>query len=63
MGFGVDGIVAASMAMSQANIEQAYSMAMLKKSMEGMEMQGEALAEMLSSVPAPPSPYNFDVYG
>ena len=62
MGFGVDGIVRASMSMIEANFESAYNIAMIKKAMEGMEMQGEALTEMLASVPAP-SPYGFDVYG
>ena len=39
MGFGVDGIVSASMSMSQERLEMAYGTAMMKKSMDNMESQ------------------------
>ncbi len=55
-------IAAASMSMSQAQFANAYDMAMIKKSMESMESQAQAMIDMMSSVPAP-SQYGFDVYG
>ncbi|MDE6880751.1 MAG: YjfB family protein [Oscillospiraceae bacterium] len=63
MGFGVDGIVSASMSMSQERLEMAYGTAMMKKSMDNMESQAMSLInDMMGAVP-PPSEYNFDVYG
>lgn len=63
MGFGVDGIVSASMAMQQAQLSSAYETALLKKSMDTMESQAMSLInDMVEAVPAP-SQYNFDVYG
>lgn len=63
MGFGVDGIVSASMSMAQARLESAYSTGLLKKSMDDMESQAMSLInDMMGAVP-PPSQYHFDVYG
>lgn len=58
----MESIAAASMSMSNLQFQTAYDMAVLKKSMAGMESQAEALIDMMESVPAP-SPYGFDVYG
>lgn len=47
-----NGIAAASMSMSAMQLETAYSTALLKKSMEGMEQQALSLIEgMTQSVP------------
>lgn len=49
----MNGIAAASMSMSAMQLETAYSTALLKKSMEGMEQQALSLIEDLAqSVPA-----------
>lgn len=58
----MEGIAAAAMSMSQLQFQNAYDTAMIKKSMEGMEQQAQAMIEMMQSVPAP-SQYGFDVYG
>lgn len=58
----MESIAAASMSISQMQVATAYDMAVLKKSMESMESQAEALTDMLAAVPAP-SQYGFDVYG
>ena len=58
----MESIAAASMSMSQLQFETAYDTAMLKKTMDSMESQAEALNDMLAAVPAP-SQYGFDVYG
>ena len=58
----MESIAAASMSMSNMQLQTAYDMAVLKKSMAGMESQAEALIDMMEAVPAP-SPYGFDVYG
>ena len=48
----INGIAAASMSMSAMQLETAYSTALLKKSMEGMEQQALSLIEdMAQSVP------------
>ena len=48
----INGIAAASMSMSAMQLETAYSTALLKKSMEGMEQQALSLIEdMTQSVP------------
>ena len=50
----ISGIAAASMSMSAMQFETAYSTALLKKSMEGMEQEMLSLIEDLAqSVPAP----------
>ena len=56
-----DSIAAASMSMSQLQLETAYDTAMVKKSMDTMEQQAMAKIDMMNSVPAPKQ-YNFDVY-
>ena len=49
--------------MSEARFAAAYDTAIMKKSMDSMESQAQALInDMLAAVPAP-SQYNFDVYG
>lgn len=59
----MESIAAASMSMSQMEFENAYDMAILKKSMVSMESQAEALInDMLAAVPAP-GQYGFDVQG
>lgn len=59
----MESIAAASMSMAQAQFSTAFDTAMVKKSMESMEMQAETLInDMLSAVPAP-GQYGFDVYG
>lgn len=59
----MEGIAAASMSMSQTQFSVAYDTAIMKKSMDGMEAQAEALInDMLAAVPAP-GQYGFDVYG
>lgn len=48
------GIAGTAMSMSAMQFETAYSTAMLKKSMEGMEQEALSLIEaMEASVPAP----------
>ena len=61
----MESIAAASMSMSQAQFEQAYDIAVMKKSMTSQEQQAEALInDMLAGVPMNiPSQYGFDVYG
>ena len=54
----MESIAAAAMSMSQLQ----FQTAMIKKSMDGMEQQAQAMIEMMQSVPAP-SQYGFDVYG
>ena len=50
------------MSMHQAQLASAYDTAIMKKSMDSMESQAEALInDMLAAVPAP-SQYNVDVY-
>lgn len=59
----MESIAAASMSMSQMEFENAYDMAILKKSMVSMESQAEALIQdMLAAVPTP-GQYGFDVQG
>ena len=59
----MDSIASASMSLSQAEFADAYSMALLKKSMESMESQAETLInEMLAAVPTP-GQYGFDTLG
>ena len=56
----MDSIAAASMSMMQ--FASAYDTAIMKKSMDNMESQAQALInDMLAAVPAP-SQYGFDVY-
>ena len=56
-------IAAASMSLSEAQFAAAYDTAMVKKSMDNMASQAEALInDMLAAVPAP-GQYGFDVYG
>ncbi len=50
----MNGIAAASVSMSAMQLETAYSTALLKKSMEGMEQQALSLLEDLAqTVPTP----------
>ena len=44
-------VISSVMAMSQARIQQATSLAVMKKTMDVQEAQGMALVEMLNSVP------------
>ena len=61
----MESIAAASMSMSQAQFEQAYDIAVMKKSLTSQEQQADALInDMLAGVPMNiPSQYGFDVYG
>ena len=52
------GIASASMAYSQAQIQQSVSLSVTKKAMDSQEAQAVALLEMLTQ----PSQYTFDVY-
>lgn len=61
MGFGVDGIVTASMSMSQERLNVAYGTALMKKSMDTMEDQVMSLIDGMMGAVQPPSEYNFDV--
>ncbi len=58
----MESIAAASMTMSQMQFENAYDIAVMKKSMNIQAEQMQAFTEMLDAVPAP-SQYGFDVYG
>ena len=60
----ISGIAATSVSMSAMQLETATSMALLKKSMEGMEQQALSLIEdMAQSVPATlPSQSYIDTY-
>lgn len=60
----LNGIASASMSMSAMQLESAYSAALLKKSMEGMEQQALSLIDdMAQAVPAPaPGPGHIDTY-
>lgn len=60
----INGIAAASMSMSAMQLETAYSTALLKKSMEGMEQQALSLIDdMTQSVPVSlPSQSYIDTY-
>lgn len=51
------GIAAASMAISQARVQQAVSISVAKKAMDTQEAQAAAMLEML-----PPSDHIIDVY-
>jgi len=44
-------VISSAMAMSQARIDQALSIAAMKKTMDVQEAQGMALVEMINSVP------------
>lgn len=60
----MNSIAAASMTMSQMEFENAYDIAIMKKSMDMQEQQAEILLnEMLSSMPSVPRQHGFDVYG
>lgn len=58
------GIAGAAMSMSAMQFETAYSTAMLKKSMEGMEQEALSLIEAMEAlVPAPAAaPGHIDTY-
>lgn len=60
----INSIASASMSMSAMNLETATSMALLKKSMEGMEQQALSLIDdMAQSVPVSlPSQSYIDTY-
>lgn len=60
----MDSIAAASMSMSQAQFENAYDIAVMKKSMAAQEQQMEALLnDMLAGVPMNvPSQGGLDVF-
>ena len=52
------------MSMSQMEFENAYNIAVMKKSMNIQAEQMQAFTEMLDAVPTNvPSQYGFDVYG
>ena len=60
----MNSIAAASMSMSQMEFENAYNIAVMKKSMNIQAEQMQAFTEMLDAVPTNvPSQYGFDVYG
>ena len=50
----MDSIAAASMSMSQMEFENAYNIAVMKKSMNIQAEQMQAFTEMLDAVPTPP---------
>ena len=55
-------MVEAIMGMQTAQLQGAYSTALLKRSMSDMESQALSLInEMVASVPQPPQQYTFDV--
>lgn len=55
-------MVEAIMGMQTAQLQGAYSTALLKRSMTDMESQALSLInEMVASVPQPPQQYTFDV--
>ena len=55
-------MVEAIMGMQTAQLQGAYSTALLKRSMTDMESQALSLInEMVASVPQPPPQYTFDV--
>lgn len=58
MGFGVEGIAAASVDWSMYQVQGQYSTSLMKRAMDDMESQAMALIEMMGSVP---SQYSFDV--
>ena len=63
MSFGMVGLAAASIRMSQETLGVAYGTALMKKSMDTMEGQAMSLInDMMGAAPVP-SEYNFDVYG
>jgi len=59
MGFGVEGIAAASIDWSMYKVQSQYSTSLLKRAMDDMESQAMSLIQdMLGAVP---SEYQFDV--
>ena len=59
----MDSIAAASMSMSEPQFASAYDTAIMKKSMDSMEMQAETLInDMLAAVPTP-GQFGVDFYG
>lgn len=54
------GIAAAAMGMQQAQLSQAVSVSLIKKTMDSAEQQATGLLEMLPQ--QPPSTHNIDVY-
>lgn len=60
MGFGMEGIAAASIDWSMYKVQSQYSTALLKRSMEDMESQAMELIEAMTA--AVPSEYQFDTY-
>ena len=62
MGFGVENIVAASMSMKAAQLQQDYSYALLKKTMDSAADQALSLINDLAAAVPAPSQYNFDVW-
>ena len=61
----MNSIAAASMSMSQMEFDNAYDLALMKKSMNMQEQEAAALIEMMESVPTGGdlTQYGFDVYG
>ena len=51
----------AVMGMQMAQFQTNYTFGLMKMAMDDMEIQAQALMEMMSSVPAP-AQYNFDVW-
>ena len=58
----VNGIAAASMSMSAMQFETAYSTALLKKSMEGMEQEILTLIKNIAQPAPAPGPGHIDTY-
>lgn len=54
----INGIAAASMGMKQAQLQQAVSINLVKKTLDSAETQAAGLLEML---PPPPNEYTIDV--
>lgn len=53
-------MVESALAMNAVQLQQNYSYALLKRTMDDAESQAMALIEMMASVPAP-AQYGFDV--
>lgn len=60
MGFGVEGIAAASISNSLAQVQSSVNLSLMKKTMDNTEAQATSLIQdMLQG--SVPSQYNFDV--
>lgn len=60
MGFGMEGIAAASVNMSLAKVQNSVSLSLMKKTMDSTEEQATSLINDMLQAVAPPQ-YSFDV--